>query len=308
MKLLSATSTLLLLKGAMSQDCPAELTQSTSLSIADGSTLTFKYAVVLSGFTDSQNLLCAQLERDAEGFIGFGISPTGEMSGGEAIIGIPDDADDNPGTVMKYNLSGDSPRTSLMSNDKQTLMHTNITQADGNTFMTFAKYLNEIEENEIFASGDNTFLYALGEQGKGLSFHGNNRGDFTLDFEVTRKPTSYSTTLEPTFGGVYVAPGLARTMMPTGQGRDRDEPSPTSPPAPTPDIRTPPVVPTPDTPTPDTRTPDAPTPDAPTPDAPTPDTPTPDTPTPDALSGATIRKKIGTMILGAGAVAVWFGM
>ena len=199
MKLLSATSTLLLLKGAVSQNCPAELTQSKSLSIADGSTLTFKYAVVLSRFTDSQNLLCAHLERDAEGFIGFGISPTGKMSGGEAIIGIPDDADDNPGTVMKYNLSGGSPRTSLMPDEKQTLMYTSITQEDGNTFMKFAKYLNEIEENEIFASGENTFLYALGEQGKGLSYHGDNKGDFTLDFEITRRPTSSSTTLGECF-------------------------------------------------------------------------------------------------------------
>lgn len=259
----------------MSQDCPAELTQSKSLTTEDGNILTFKYAVVLSSFSENLNMLCAHLESDTEGYIGFGISPTGTMSGGEAIIGMPADADDNPGTVMKYNLSGDSPRTLLMPDENQTLMYTNITQADGNTVMTFAKILKEVGELEILASGENTFLYALGGQGSGLSYHGTNRGDFTLDFDTTRSPTSSSSTLAPTYGGVVVSPGQERTITPTAAFIDRDEPRPTP---------------------------------APIPPAPTPDTPTPDAPTPDAPSGAMIRKKIGTMILGAGAVAVWFGM
>jgi hypothetical protein len=62
---------------------------------------------------------------------------SGTMEGGEGIIGLPDD-----GSVQKYDL-GTSTRVQLMSDDKQTLMYTSVTQEGGQTIMEFAKYLSE---------------------------------------------------------------------------------------------------------------------------------------------------------------------
>ena len=62
---------------------------------------------------------------------------TGTMNDGEGIIALPDD-----GSVLKYDL-GTSTRVQLMSDDKQTLMYTSVTQDGGQTIMEFAKYLSE---------------------------------------------------------------------------------------------------------------------------------------------------------------------
>ncbi len=163
--------------------CPEELDGSMTLAVpfaqssVGGSTLTFKYAIVLSPSSPDGDVLCARLERsDVEGYIGFGISPGGTMDGGMAIIGLPGD-----GTVRKYNLSGDRS-VELMSNDKQTLMDAIITQEDGVTILEFTKYLREDGENAILANGDNTFLYALGD-GNDMAYH-SDRGSFVLDFET----------------------------------------------------------------------------------------------------------------------------
>ncbi|KAL7539736.1 hypothetical protein ACHAXR_009548 [Thalassiosira sp. AJA248-18] len=269
MKLLSAVSTLLLLKGAASQDCPTDYTAATILG--DG-TATLYHAIV------DGSILCARIESNTEGYIGLGISPAGTMAGGEAIIGSPDE-----GTVQKYQL-GTGPRIAKMSDEKQTLMHTSITQSDGETIMEFAKLLKEDGEHEILANGENIFVYALGGNNQ-VIYHGpDNRGSFPLDFETLSTPTSSTTTLAPTFGGSATSPGvsigLTRTMSPTG-GVARGTPSPIE------------------------------TPSTPTPPAPTP-TPTPPDPTPptygDSPSNAMATRTIGTMILGAGAIAVWFGM
>ena len=79
----------------------------------------------------------------------FGHSP---QIGSEAVIGLPDD-----GTVLKYELTGKS--TSLvvpMSDDKQTLIDTSITQEGGMTVMSFTKILDE-DQYEIVV-GPNTFI------------------------------------------------------------------------------------------------------------------------------------------------------
>jgi hypothetical protein len=160
--------------------CPDELVQSTTLH--EG-ILTFAYAIVASPSSSSDgDILCARLERsdDVEGYIGFGISTNGTMDGGMGIIGLPGD-----GTVMKYVLSGDRS-VELMSDERQTLMGTSITQEDGVTVMEFTKYLREDgEENAaILANGENTFLYALGAINE-LLYHSSGRGSFVLDFGTT---------------------------------------------------------------------------------------------------------------------------
>jgi hypothetical protein len=166
--------------------CPDELVQSTTLH--DG-ILTFKYAIVVSPSSPDEDLICARLERsDVEGYIGFGISTNGTMNGGMGIIGLPGD-----GTVMKYNLSGDRS-VELMSDEKQTLMDTSISQEDGVTIMEFTKYLREDGENVILANGENTFVYALGAINE-LLYHSSGRGSFVLDF-VTALSTETTTSTD----------------------------------------------------------------------------------------------------------------
>lgn len=183
MKLLSAITTLLLVIEAASQTCPSA-DEMNEMQLGDD-TLTFKYAVVPAASADERSILCGRLEAASEAWLGFGISPTGEMEGGEGIIGLPDD-----GTVQKYYL-GTSPRVEAMADDKQTLMSASITQADGKTTMDFAKYLEEDGELEIVPYGENTFLFAVGS-GNELGYHAA-RGDFNLDFEMSPSPSSTST-------------------------------------------------------------------------------------------------------------------
>ena len=190
----AATTTTDDASGGWGGSCPEELAGSMTLAVPFaqspdgevGSTLTFKYAIVVaSSSSDGRDVLCARLERASDvvggGYIGFGISPGGTMDGAVGIIGLPDG-----GTVMKYDLSGDRS-VEVMTDDRQTLMSASITTRteDGMTIMEFAKYLIEDGENEILANGTNTFLYALGGEdgGDDLSYHAD-RGSFVLDFET----------------------------------------------------------------------------------------------------------------------------
>lgn len=303
MKLLSAASFSLLLTGAMSENCPPELTQSMTLNTNAGNTLTFNYEVILSSLSDNMSLLCAQLQSDAGGYIVFGTSPTGTMQDGEAIIGIPDDAEGgDPGTVMKYYLSTEYPRTVQMPYEHQSLRDTQITKENGNTIMTFSKLLREQEQNgerAILANGENTFLWVLGADSDLGYFPDDEVGTFSLDFEITRPPTSSAITPAPSFGGIDVAQGMARTLSPTGGYIRRDEPgtaSPsvvyvTSPPAPTPNTVV--SVSSPSD-TISTEQDDL--------ELSTPDDPYDAAATVDSPSGAMIRKTIGNMILGSGLV------
>jgi hypothetical protein len=169
--------------------CNKDLATSTSLNMG---ALTFYHYVVLAPEGDSRGgILCGWLERTdgTDGWIGFGMSPDGEMDDGIGIIGLPDD-----GTVEKYWLYGESPNVERMSDDKQTLMFTNIIQDGDGTRMEFAKFLNEEDELPILANGDNTFLFALGNSNE-LGYHSSGMGSFTLDLET---PAASSTTTSAT--------------------------------------------------------------------------------------------------------------
>lgn len=224
MKLLSVAATILLFNGAAAQTCPSA-DEMSEMPLSDDA-LTFKYAVVLATSADERNILCAHLEGASESWLGFGISPTGEMVGGEGIIGLPDD-----GTVKKYYL-GTSPRVDEMPDDKQTLMSASITQSGGITTMEFAKYLNEDGENEIVPDGENTFLFAIGS-GNELGYHAA-RGSFNVDFNMVDAPTptTSSSTAAP---GEDESEGVTRTLAPTesvplpGSQPTPAEPFPTQP-------------------------------------------------------------------------------
>lgn len=154
------------------------------------------------------------------------------MQDGEAIIGIPDDAQENGGTVRKYNLNMDLPRSVLMPQEHQTLMDTQIIKENGNTIMTFSKLLREHGERTIVSNGKNIFLFVLG-RGNDLSYFPDVEvNTFGLDFEITRPPSSFTITPAPSFGGIEVPEGIGRTQSPTGGYIRRDEPETT--PVPTP--------------------------------------------------------------------------
>jgi len=166
--------------------CPEYSSTSTQLNKDQ---LTFYHSVALAPEGDSRiGLLCGKLERNdgstGSGYIGFGISPKGKMSDSVGIIGLPDS-----GSVEKYWLM--DGYVERMSDDKQTLLYTTISQdQDGTPYMEFAKLLYEEEELPILANGDNTFLFALGESSE-LAYHSAGEGAFTLDLET---PASNATT------------------------------------------------------------------------------------------------------------------
>lgn len=169
--------------------CQQDLATLTSLNTDD--TLTFYHYVALAPEGDSRGgILCGRLERNdgTDGWIGFGMSPDGEMDDGIGIIGLPDD-----GTVEKYWLNGENPMVERMSDDKQTLMFSSITQdQDGTTIMEFTKFLNEADELPILANGDNIFLYALGGSNE-LGYHSSGMSSFTLDLKTPAASSSTST-------------------------------------------------------------------------------------------------------------------
>jgi len=179
--------------------CSKELATSTSLNMG---ALTFYHYVALAPEGDARGgILCGRLERSdgTAGWIGFGMSPDGEMDNGIGIIGLPPSSDGGSGSVEKYWLSGENPYVERMSDDKQTLQFASITQNadDGSTVMEFAKFLNEEDELPILLAdeGENTFLFALGGSNE-LGYHSSGMGSFTLALEASEasEASSSSTT------------------------------------------------------------------------------------------------------------------
>lgn len=178
--------------------CSKELATSTSLNMG---ALTFYHYVALAPEGDARKgILCGRLERSdgTAGWIGFGMSPDGEMDNGIGIIGLPSSSSDGgSGSVEKYWLSGEDPFVERMSDDKQTLQFASITQNadDGSTVMEFAKFLNEEDELPILLAGEgeNTFLFALGGSNE-LGYHSSGMGSFTLALEASEASSSSTTT------------------------------------------------------------------------------------------------------------------
>lgn len=189
MKLSTAICTLALL-GQSNGQCPSELTGVESIT----STLTMYYSLVLS---DSEpGILCARIESATDSWLGWGINPSGEMIGGEAVIGLPDQ-----GTVRKFMLNDESMEGVVeMEEAAQTLMETSIVQENGMTIMSFAKYLDE-DQYGIAASGSaNSFIYAIGSSNT-LGFHAD-EGNFVLQFpEVETLTSSSSASVDTTSTG-----------------------------------------------------------------------------------------------------------
>eukprot|EP00578_Thalassiosira_sp_NH16_P010149 CAMPEP_0181125604 /NCGR_PEP_ID=MMETSP1071-20121207/27144_1 /TAXON_ID=35127 /ORGANISM="Thalassiosira sp., Strain NH16" /LENGTH=307 /DNA_ID=CAMNT_0023211069 /DNA_START=89 /DNA_END=1012 /DNA_ORIENTATION=- len=305
MRLLSAATSLLLpffllLNGAASQDCPNSISLEEWVeSKFNSDSLTLRHAIVLASSPGERNILCARLESDIESYIGFAISPSGEMDGAVAVIGLPED-----GTVQKYTLAG--ARSAVpMPIEQQTLMYTTISQNEGTTEMEFAKYLEEDGEPEILPVGETIFLYSQGS-GNSLGFH-RSYGDFSLSFNATAKLSS--STIAPSPAGSNGGTGVGTIMEAVGVGLSGRTIAPTSgyvardpAPAPVPPPSSADATPDPSDPSPDPSDP------SPDPSDPSPDPPTPPAPgTNTGFKSVPLVKKIAnSIILGAGAFAVWF--
>lgn len=143
--------------------------------------LTMEYAIENADDPVAAVLL-ARLVYDGLGWIGIGVSPNGQMVGGEAIVGIP-----NSGSPpQKYRLGG-KVRSAVapLPQSQQTLTDASIEQVNGQTIMTFKRLLNEEGELEILVSGDNQLIYAVGS-GNELAQHpgGQSRGAQTVNFST----------------------------------------------------------------------------------------------------------------------------
>jgi len=101
-----------------------------------------------------KNTLRARLTFLGKGWVGFGISPEGNMNENDAIIGVPG------GTVVKYHLA--SFTASPISKDRQTLEDFSIEQDSEKTVLTFSKLLQEEGEVAINPNGSNKFIWAYG--------------------------------------------------------------------------------------------------------------------------------------------------
>lgn len=174
MKLSVAASLVLLRQVTGQSPCPSDLSQTAAIS----ETETLYYDVV-------DGVLCARIESQSEGWLGFGISPDGSMVGAEAVIGLPDE-----GSVLKYDLTSKSDSgVVLMSDDKQTLMDTSIVQEGGTTTMTFAKIMDEDQYPLVI--GANTCIFAQGSSNT-LGYH-KNRGSFVLELSESSSTATSST-------------------------------------------------------------------------------------------------------------------
>ena len=124
-------------------------------------------------------VFCSELAYEGEGWLGLGISETGDMIGSTAVIGLPDSNDvTNPGL---YSLDGKTNSlVRLLPPDEQTLLGSSIVQEDGVTVMRFAKLIDESSEDFIInVPGVTTFIYAASDSNQ-FGYHGMKRGSVTL--------------------------------------------------------------------------------------------------------------------------------
>lgn len=129
------------------------------------------------------------LEYDGEGWLGFGVSPNGEMIGSTAIIGLP-----GTGTEpAEYSLEGKSVDAVNQAEPFESPEKAVITQAGGKTILRFVKVLEDDASNGGFTeNGLNTFIFAAGSSNE-LGYH-QHRGSFRINLNSCEEGTTTSST------------------------------------------------------------------------------------------------------------------
>eukprot|EP00804_Cyclotella_cryptica_P021104 CCRYP_020177-RC/>CCRYP_020177-RC protein AED:0.02 eAED:0.02 QI:238/1/1/1/0.6/0.5/6/1191/559 len=159
--------------------CPDVLTKRKAL-LDD---LTLSYDVILE---NERQLFCSELEYDGEGWVGFGVSETGEMVGSTAVVGLPNsDLDSNPGL---YSLDGKTNSLiKLLPEEEQTILGASILQDNGATVLKFATYIDDGADGFVInVPGVTNFIYAAGESND-FGYHGMRRGSVSLVLSSTKK-------------------------------------------------------------------------------------------------------------------------
>jgi DOMON domain len=101
-----------------------------------------------------------------QGYLSFGLSPTGAMVPAYAIIGLPDAQ-----TVLKYNMVGKAV-TDVTPVATQTLTNTSIEQTGTSTILRFTQPLDDGTDVVVSANTDVTYIWAYGISND-LGFHAN---------------------------------------------------------------------------------------------------------------------------------------
>lgn len=124
-----------------------------------------------------EGTMVVELIYEDEGWVGFGLSPQGKMAGAEVVVAKPAGPvnGSNPG---KYRIASKTV-AGIQLLDAQTLLNATYEQANGQTIVRYSKRLAEDGEMEIFADGENTFIFAAGSDND-FQFHGQQHGSITL--------------------------------------------------------------------------------------------------------------------------------
>lgn len=123
--------------------------------------ITFTYQI----YRDENNKVVFKgtLVYEGEAWISIGLSKNhGQMSGGEAIVGLPDleNSKTNPGI---YDMTGYTmPCVNLVETKRQILFDHSIEQTDMNTTLTFSRYLQEPDLLPLRVDRRTPFLWAVG--------------------------------------------------------------------------------------------------------------------------------------------------
>ncbi|GKY97936.1 hypothetical protein MPSEU_000751600 [Mayamaea pseudoterrestris] len=121
----------------------------------------------------STDTITVEIVYQGEAWVGWAVSPTGRMVGADSVIGLPDS-----GTVVQHDMA-DENINFVTPWETQTIIDSSITQEDGVTTMMFTMPLANEGQNEISATGPNTFLFAYGSDNE-LGFHQLSQA-FTID-------------------------------------------------------------------------------------------------------------------------------
>ena len=158
---------------ALIDPCPDALSKSKTLE----DDLILYYDVVVD---NGRQIFCSELEYNDEGWLGLGVSETGEMIGSTAVIGLPGSTvASNPGL---YSLDGKTNSlVTLLPDSHKTILFKSIVQESGLTVLRFAKYIDDPEDDDftIKVPGVTTFIYAASDSND-FGYHGMKRGSVSL--------------------------------------------------------------------------------------------------------------------------------
>ncbi|XP_043076102.1 DBH-like monooxygenase protein 2 homolog isoform X1 [Puntigrus tetrazona] len=127
------------------------------------------------GFDEIRDTILFELTFNAVGWVGFGFSPNGGMTGADVVIG-------GVGPKGSYFTDRHAVGTSIPLVDKQqNYKLLSLTESDGKTVMKFQRSISYCDENDLPITGlPMKLIYAYGETDE-IAYHGNRRGTKELN-------------------------------------------------------------------------------------------------------------------------------